>query len=72
MLWVIAAAIGRQTGEAYLAGPRKAQELADAGQNGPNPELHALNRTSRGLLLHTLTSVVLLLILIDMIWKPGA
>jgi uncharacterized membrane protein len=72
VLWLIGAALGRQVGEAYMQGPKKALELKKAGQNGPSSELLALNRTSRGVLLHTLTSIVLLLILIDMIWKPGA
>jgi hypothetical protein len=72
VLWVIGAALGRQVDEAYRQGPRKALELKGAGENGPNAELLALNRTSRGVLLHALTSAVLLLILIDMIWKPGA
>jgi uncharacterized membrane protein len=72
VLWVVGAALGRQVDEAYRQGPRKALELKGAGENGPNAELLALNRTSRGVLLHALTSAVLLLILIDMIWKPGA
>ena len=72
VLWLIAAELGRRTGAAYMEGPTKAQELAAAGQTGPNPELLAINRTSTGLLMHTLASVVVLLILIDMIWKPGA
>jgi uncharacterized membrane protein len=72
VLWVVAAAIGRRTGEAYLEGPKKAQELEAAGQTGANAKLLALNRTSQGLLLHSLSTVVLLLILIDMIWKPWA
>ena len=72
VLWVVAAAIGRRTGVAYTEGMDKAQELQKAGQTGSSPELLALNRTSKGLLLHSLSSVVLLLILIDMIWKPGA
>ena len=72
VLWLIAAELGRRTGAAYMEGPRKAQELASAGQTGPNAELLALNRTQNGLVLHAVTSVVLLLILIDMIWKPGA
>ena len=72
VLWVIGAALGRQVEEAYRQGPRKALELKGAGENGPNAELLALNRTSRGVLLHALTSAVLLLIIIDMIWKPGA
>ena len=72
VLWFIGAALGRQVGEAYMQGPKKALELKEAGQNGPNAELLAINRTSRGVFLHTLTSIVLLLIIIDMIWKPGA
>ena len=72
VLWFIGGGIGRKTGEAFLEGPKKAQELASAGQTGPNDELLALNRTSRGLLFHALTSLVVLLIIIDMIWKPGA
>lgn len=72
VLWFIGAALGRQVGEAYMQGPRKALELVQAGETGPNAELLALNRTSRGVVLHALTSAVLLLILIDMIWKPGA
>ncbi len=72
VLWVIGAALGRQVEEAYRQGPRKALELKGAGETGPNAELLALNRTSRGVLLHALTTTVLLLIIIDMIWKPGA
>jgi hypothetical protein len=72
VLWLISAEIGRRTGAAYRLGMTKAQELQTAAQTGPSAELLALNRTSTGVLLHTLTSVVVLLILIDMIWKPGA
>jgi uncharacterized membrane protein len=72
VLWVLSLAIGQRTGAAYTQGMKKAQELQSAGQSGPSAELLALNRTSRGLLLHFLASVVVLLILIDMIWKPGA
>ena len=72
VLWFVGAALGRQVSEAYMNGPKKALELKEAGQTGPNAELLALNRTSRGVLFHALTSLVLLLIIIDMIWKPGA
>ncbi len=72
VLWAVATGLGRQTGEEYLQAPRKAMELEKAGQMGPNAELLALNRTSRGVLFHALTSLVALLIIIDMIWKPGA
>lgn len=72
VLWFIGAALGKRVGEAFMQGPRKALELKQAGETGPNAELLALNRTSRGVLLHAMTSTVLLLIIIDMIWKPGA
>jgi len=72
VLWVAAAATGSRTGSAYMMGMRKAEELQTFGQTGPNTELLALNRTQRGVLMHALTSLVVLLILIDMIWKPGA
>ncbi len=36
------------------------------------PSCSRLNRTQNGLYLHTASSIALLLILIDMIWKPGA
>jgi len=72
VLWVVGSALGRKTGTEFMAAPTKAAELQSAGETGPNQELLALNRTSRGLLLQALTSLVVLLILIDMIWKPGA
>jgi uncharacterized membrane protein len=72
VLWAIAAALGRRTGDAYMQGATKALELRKAGQSGPSAELLALNRTSRGVLYQLLGSVVLLLLIIDMIWKPGA
>jgi hypothetical protein len=55
-----------------MAGMTKAQELQTAGQTGPSGELLALNRTQTGLVMHALTTLVVLLILVDMIWKPGA
>ena len=72
VLWAIAGWLGGRTGKAYMEGMTKAQELDAAGQTGPNAELLALNRTQNGLLLHTASSIALLLLLIDMIWKPGA
>jgi uncharacterized membrane protein len=72
VLWFVAAALGQRTGKAFMQGPVKAQELETAGQTGPNAELLAVNRTSQGLLMHTLTSAVVLAIIIIMVWKPGA
>jgi uncharacterized membrane protein len=72
VLWVLSMPLGRRTGVAYMRGMTKARELRSAGLSGPNAELLALNRTSKGVVLHALTSALVLLILIDMIWKPGA
>ena len=72
VLWVIATATGQRTGAAYMQGMNKAEELQAAGQTGPSAELLALNRTSRGVLMHFLTTVAVALILVDMIFKPGA
>jgi hypothetical protein len=72
VLWAITAALGRRASAAYVPGVEKAKELQAAGERGPSAELLALNRTSSGVLFQLLISVVVLLILIDMIWKPGA
>jgi drug/metabolite transporter (DMT)-like permease len=57
VLWALATGAGARTGKEYMAGMVKAQELQASGQTEPSAEL-----------LATFT----LLILIDMIWKPGA
>ena len=61
--WIVAA---------YMQGATRARELEAAGQTGPSAELLELNRTSSGVFLHLAWSVVVVLILVDMIWKPGA
>jgi uncharacterized membrane protein len=72
VLWAVAGFFGSRTGAAYLEGMKKAQELEAAGQTGPSAELLALNRTQSGVLFHVLASLVVLLIILDMIFKPGA
>jgi uncharacterized membrane protein len=72
VLWAIAGGAGQRTGVEYTRGVKRAIELRDAGQPGPSAELLALNRTSKGLALHTVVTIAVLLILVDMIWKPGA
>jgi uncharacterized membrane protein len=72
VLWLVAGGIGRKAGEAYMPSVKKAQALQSAGDTGPSAELLALNRTSTGVVQQALVSLVVLLIIIDMIWKPGA
>jgi Predicted integral membrane protein (DUF2269) len=72
ILWCIAtAAIVRAVAE-YRKPAEKARELIASGQTGPSDELTALNRSSTGLLLRALASVAIVLIVIDMVYKPGA
>ena len=72
ILWCIAtAAIARAVAE-YRKSAEKARELIASGQTGPSEELAALNRSSTGLLLRALASVAIVLIVIDMVYKPGA
>ena len=72
VLCAVSGAHGQRTGAAYKQGKNKAKELDAAGKRGPDQELLALNRTQAGVILHALTSLAVLLILIDMIFKPGA
>jgi uncharacterized membrane protein len=72
ILWAVTAELGRRTGLVYDAAGAKARELVAAGHDAPNPELGAMFRSSRGLTLHFATFGVVVLILLDMIFKPGA
>jgi uncharacterized membrane protein len=72
VLWAVSGALGQRTGVAYMRGMTKAKELDAAGQSGPDAELLALNRTTSGVVLHALVSAGALLLILDMIFKPGA
>jgi uncharacterized membrane protein len=72
VLWVIAMGLGGRASAVYNQGVERARELQADGRLAPDTELLALNRTSQGLVLQTLTSLVVVLVLLDMIFKPGA
>lgn len=72
VLWAIATPVGARGGKEYTRALTRARELREKGEEGPPGELRALNRSPLGLRLHTVSSVLALLILVDMIWKPGA
>ena len=71
VLWAIAVEVGRRGGTAYGTAGMEAGRLAAAG-TATSPEVAATFGASRAFWLHTASSVLILLILIDMIWKPGA
>ena len=72
VLWGLATVAVLRSFVEYRKPAVKARELIAAGRPGPSDELMALNRTSTGLLLRALASAAIVLIVIDMIYKPGA
>jgi hypothetical protein len=72
VLWSIATVALLRSFVEYAKPVAKARALVTSGQIGSSPELTALNRTSTGLLLRVLASAAIVLIVVDMIWKPGA
>jgi hypothetical protein len=72
VLWAVAGATGARGGEAYQRAEKRARELAAAGDDAPSAELAALMRDRTSLTLIGISTVATLLILLDMIWKPGA
>jgi uncharacterized membrane protein len=71
ILWAIAMALGKQTGDGYRATAEMAAQLVSSG-SPRSPELAAAMGTSRAFWTHWLSFIVIVLILVDMIWKPGA
>jgi hypothetical protein len=71
VLWAIAVELGRRGGEGYRAAGMEAGKLAAAGTE-TSPLVAETFGASRAFQLHAVSSLLVLLILIDMIWKPGA
>ena len=72
VLWAVGSELGRRAGVAYGAAGARAHEAIAAGANEPSPDLAATFGASPALRFHIGSSIAVLLILIDMIWKPGA
>jgi hypothetical protein len=72
VLWGIAVAAIVASTAVYERSTRKAKELVAEGISGSSSELRVLNRTTRGLALKAVASTAIVLIVIDMIYKPGA
>ena len=72
VLWAIAAAAIACATVEYAKSTRMARELVTSGRPGPSAELTALNRSVPALLFRAVGSVAIVLIVIDMVYKPGA
>jgi cation transport ATPase len=72
VLWGISVETGRRGGAAYERAGALTKELVAKGDDAPNSELGALLRDRNALTLNLVSSLAALLILVVMIWKPGA
>jgi hypothetical protein len=71
VLWAGAVELGRRAGTAYADAGKRAEELTAAGVTS-SPELAVTFGKSNALWFHFGGIALILLILVDMIWKPGA
>jgi uncharacterized membrane protein len=72
VLWALFAEVGRRMGKIYNAARDRARVLVAENRNEPSAELNAILRSQTGLVLQAASIVIVLLFLIDMIYKPGA
>ena len=72
VLWLVMGALGSRTGKLYNAARDRALALSREGLDGSSPELRALLQDRRALWLHVAGIVTVVLLLLDMIFKPGA
>jgi uncharacterized membrane protein len=72
VLWLIFGAVGSRLGRVYYAARDRAKARVAEGRDEPDPELNAMLRSQTGLVLHITTVAVALVLLIIMIYKPGA
>ncbi len=71
VLWALAVELGRRGGKLYGDAGTEAERLAAAGTE-TSPVVAETFGASRALQFHAASSVLIVLLLIDMIWKPGA
>ena len=72
VLWALFGWVGSRTGKIYDAARARARALVAEGRDAPSADLNALVRTSRGRTHQLLLVGIVLLLLVDMIYKPGA
>ena len=70
--WAAASATGARSGALMTPMFAHAEKLAAEGKDGPDAELATITRSSQAQTLHWTSVVITVLVLVDMIWKPGA
>ena len=71
VLWALSVELGRRAGKLYGDAGMEAGRLAADGAE-TSPVVAETFGASRAFQFHAASSVLVLLILVDMIWKPGA
>lgn len=72
VLWLVMGAFAGRAGKVINGVRDRARALSSEHGDAPSAELRSLVRDPRGLWLHAATTVTVLLLLVDMIFKPGA
>jgi uncharacterized membrane protein len=73
VLWVIFVVTGQRGGVAYAQAQKLAEQWAGEGRaDEPSPELQVLLQDRRAMWLNIISSLAVVLIIVDMIYKPGA
>jgi uncharacterized membrane protein len=72
VLWATSGGFVDRGARHYRRVRARAKALLGEGRDEPSSELSALLTSPRVLVLHSLGVVLTLLLLLDMIWKPGA
>ncbi|MBA3366307.1 MAG: DUF2269 family protein [Actinobacteria bacterium] len=70
--WAVATVAGQQSGRDYIRARQLATRLVDEGKDEPSGELRALLQSRHGLILQLISYAAVLVVLILMIYKPGA
>jgi hypothetical protein len=73
VLWAIAAGTGQRGGQTYAEAQKLAERLVAEGRGEERSnELVTMLKDRRAMILNLVSTVVVLLIAVDMIYKPGA
>jgi uncharacterized membrane protein len=72
VLWFVMGAFAGRAGKVSKVARGRAQALVREGSNAPSAELRSLLRDRRGIWFHAASAFTVLVLLVDMIFKPGA
>jgi uncharacterized membrane protein len=72
VLWIVGVGAGQRAGVRYARVVEVAEAGAGRGEDAPDEAIAAIVRDRQALVLHCVSAAAIVLILVDMIFKPGA